>query len=184
MTLELGGGVCHNTNTNMKTKYKRNHAGIYLEMPEIVQPAGYVGLYIHDAKTGQLKSLDLFKNMFVTAGKVAIADRIRGEDKGEITYCAVGTSNTAPDLTDTQLGAELARKLISVREQNPGAANASDFTTFFNTSEANGNIEELGLFGDGATATADSGTLFARTLKSRVKTSNDTMTAVWTVIIG
>lgn len=144
-----------------------------------------VSVYIHDAKTGRLKSVDHFKNMFVTAGKNSIANRLIGTDSvGNITYCAVGTGSTAPALGDTTLGAELARKLISTREINAGADNAADFTTFFNTSEANGSLEEFGLFGDDASATLNSGTLFARTLHTRVKSSADTMTVVWTVIIG
>lgn len=165
----------------------KNINGILIQIPEIVKPIGAVALYINDAKTGKLKSFEYFKNMYVTAGKVSLARRQRGlteNNQGEITYCAVGTSSVAPELTNTKLGSELTRKLISVREENSGAENANDFTTFFTTSEANGTIEEFGLFGDAATIATDSGTLFCRTLRHRVKTTNDTMTVIWTVLIG
>lgn len=161
--------------------------GIHIQTADVVRPFGHVAVYINDPITGRLKDFSYFKNMFVTDGKESLAAANRGttsNNQGQITYCAVGTGSTAPALADTDLETELARKLISTREVNSGAANASDFTTFFNTSEANGSLEEFGLFGDAATATANSGTLFARTLHSRVKSSADTMTVVWTVIIG
>ena len=167
--------------------YKKNHEGIYLEIPDIVIPRGHIALYIHDAKTGKLKSLDLNRNTFVTTGKNALADHLRGttsNNKGIITYCALGTDDTAPELTDTVLGTEIERKLISTREISAGANNAAEFTTFFNTSEANGNLKEAGLFGDDAGETADSGTLYCHTAIDRVKSSSDTLTLVWTVIIG
>lgn len=160
---------------------------IYIQIPEIVKPVGCVALYLNDAKTGKLKAFDYFKNMFVTSGKVSLAKLMRGitaNNQGQITYCAVGTSSVAPVLSDTQLGNEIARKLISTRDENAGAANANDYTTFFNTSEANGTLEEFALFGDDASATLESGTMFCKTLRHRDKTTNDTLTVVWSVIIG
>lgn len=162
-------------------------SNIYLEMPEIVIPRGHIALYIHDAKTGKLRSLDIKKNMFVTTGKNSIAQRLRGDttnNRGEISYCALGTSSVAPQLTDIKLITEIQRKLISTREINTGAANSAEFTTFFNTSEGNGVLREAGLFGDNASATVDSGTLFCRTAINRTKSSADTLTLVWNVIIG
>lgn len=157
---------------------------IYIQIPEVVKPVGTVAIYLNDAKTGALKGFEFIENMYVTTGKIALAQRIRGLTKGEITYCAVGTGSTAPVLADTTLETELERKLISTREVAAGATNATTFTTFYNTSEANGSLEEFGLFGDDATASVDTGTLFARTLSSRVKSTADTLTVEWTVIIG
>ena len=167
--------------------YKKNTEGIYLEIPDIVIPRGHIALYLHNAKTGKLKSLDIQKNMFVTSGKNSLADSLRGttsNNKGIITYCAVGTDDTAPALTDVLLGTEIERKLISTREIDSGADNAAIFTTFFNTSEANGSLKEAGLFGDNASDTVDTGTLFCRTAIDRTKSSSDTLTLEWTIIIG
>ena len=167
--------------------YTRNAHGIILEMPEIVIPRGHIAIYLHDAASGKLKALDLVKNMFVNTGKNSLADGLRGttaNDKGIITYCALGTGSTAPALTDTQLQTEIDRKLISTREISDSADNAAVFTTFFNTSEANGTLREAGLLGDDATDTANTGTMFCRSAINRTKTSNDTLTLAWTVIIG
>lgn len=155
--------------------------------PEIVRPRGCVGFYLHDAKTGKLKSYDFVKNMFMNAGRVSIARRMRNltdVDHGVISYMAVGTGLTAPLPTNTTLVTEIARKLIATRDEAPGATNGIVCTTFFNTTEANGALKEAALFGDDATATANSGTMYARTLINRVKSSADTLTGEWTVVIG
>ena len=54
---------------------------------------------------------------------------------------------------------------------------------FFNTSEANAALKEIGLFGDDATVTADTGTLFARAAIDKTKTSSETLTIDWDVEI-
>lgn len=145
---------------------------------------GEVLVEIHDAKTGRLKYSHLYKNLVVDGAKASIADALRGNvdnNTGQITYCAVGTDNTAPAGADVALGAEIARKLISIRT---AAGNIATFKTFFNQSEANGVLKEAGLFGDLATVTPDSGRLFCHTLINRTKTSADTLTLSWSVAVG
>src|SRR3990167_10760703 len=151
---------------------------------EEIVPVGKVLIEIRDAKTGKLKFEQLVNNMFVTAGKNSMADALRGtiaNTKGIITYCALGTGSTAPALADTTLQTELVRKLVSVRSVS---GNVATFQTFFTTSEGNGTLREAGLFGDDASSTVDSGTLFARVAINRTKTSNDTLTLTWTITIG
>lgn len=153
---------------------------------EFVVPTGKVLTILQDIRTGEIKK-DLTNNMFVTTGKQALADHLRGTDannRGTITYCAVGTGITAPALSNTTLETEVFRKLISVREISDSGNNIAEFTIYFTTSEANGTLREAGLFGDSADGTANSGTLFCRSAINRVKTSNDTLTIVWSVTIG
>lgn len=157
---------------------------IYLPSQEIVRvPQGRVRLLWGD-KDGNLKEVQDLHNLITLAGRVSWAKAFRGEtsnNQGIATYHALGTDDTAPDINDTTLGAELFRKLISVRD-NDGIT--AQFQTFFTTAEANGTLKELGLFGDDATGTADSGTLFAKLAIDRVKTSNDTLTVLHNVIFG
>lgn len=126
-----------------------------------------------------------YHNMVVTYGKNGIAQRLAGQDSGEITYCALGTGITAPALGDTALQTELIRKLISVRSY---AGNVATFQTYFTTSEGNGTLKEAGLFGNGvgrtASSTPGSGQLYCRVAINRTKTSNDTLTLNWDVTIG
>lgn len=157
--------------------------GIYLKNNDIVVPTGKVLVQIQNVITGKITE-GLFDNMFVTAGKNSLADALRGttaNNKGIITYCALGTSAVAPALGDTGLTTELARKLVSVRSV---AANVATFQTFFTTSEAIGTLREAGLFGDDASATLNTGTLFCKVAINRTKTSNDTLTLSWAVTIG
>lgn len=148
---------------------------------------GQLKLILRDAATGKIKSVDTYKNMVLTLAKNSIADHMRGtiaNNKGIVTYIAVGVGSTAPVAGNTKLQSELFRKLLSVREISASADNIAEFTVFFTTSEANGSLSEAGLFGDAASATADSGTLYCRTLINRVKTVSDTLTMVWQVTVG
>lgn len=153
-------------------------------LSDLVIPKGACALVLRDAKTGRIKSVDLLNNTFVTVGKNSIATALMGEkanNQGIITYCAVGTSVIAPELTDTGLTTEIFRKLVSVRSV---ADNVATFQTFFSTSEANGTLREAGLFGDNATGTANTGTLFSKLAINRVKSTSDTLTLSWSITIG
>ena len=157
---------------------------LYIPNTDILVPTGGVVLTLKDAKTGRIKSVDVVENTVVTTGKVSMAQALRGltaDNRGIITYCAVGTGGTASDETDTLLETELFRKEVSVRSDS--GQNAV-FQTFYSTGEANGSLLEAGLFGDDATVSADTGTLFARVTISRTKSSSDTLTLRWTVTIG
>lgn len=143
---------------------------------------GNVKIVIRDALTGKIKSTQEVHNVVVTTGKNSIADALRGNTAvGEITYCALGTGTAAATEADTELGTEIFRKLISVRSATD---NVATFETFYTTSEGNGTLKEAGLFGDDASGTADSGTLFCRVQINRTKTSADTLSCTWTVTIG
>lgn len=145
---------------------------------------GELVIELRNVRTGKSHKKK-YKNMVVTYGKNAIAQRLSGQSVGEITYCALGTGSTAPALADTALQTEIARKQISVRSY---LDNVSTFEIFFTTSEANGTLREAGLFGVGVGRTASSisgsGQLFCRAAINRTKTSNDTLSIRWTVTIG
>lgn len=139
-----------------------------------------------DAKTGRITKQIKAHNLAVTTGLNSIASRLSGTDnpanvKGTITYCAVGTGTTAPAAGDTTLETELYRKQVSVRSVT---GNTAKFRTFYNTSEANGALKEAGLFGDDATATADTGTLFCRLAINKTKTGTETLTLDWEVTVA
>ncbi len=123
-------------------------------------------------------------NISCTVGAESLAARMVGAERGQVTYFAVGTGTVSganvPTIGDTKLHTELFRKQISVRSSSGATAS---FRIFFNTSEANGSITEIGLFGDAASATADSGVLFARAAESITKTSSETLTIDWSLDI-
>ena len=159
-------------------------SAFFVPTNDIIQPEGACTLILRDGVTGKIKSVDHIHNTFVTVGKNSIAAALMGtttNNQGIITYCAVGTSVLAPTLADTKLTTEIFRKLVSVRSVSGKVAT---FQTFFTTSEANGTLREAGLFGDSASATTDSGTLFSKLAINRVKSSSDTLTMSWDITIG
>lgn len=151
------------------------------QLGDIIVPTGAIQMVFHDAKTKRIKEVLYFKNMFVTAGKVSLAASFKDSTKGMITYHANGTSIVAPALSDVALGAEIFRKLISTRNS---ASNIFTAQTFFTTTESNGTIREMGLFGDDASDTTNSGTLFCRAAVNRTKSAAETLTTSWAVTIG
>lgn len=140
-----------------------------------------VKLVFENVKTRK-KEVIRVHNSECTAGKNSLASRLAGAEKGQVTYFAVGVGDTsggnAPDVSDTALNDELIRKQISVRSS---VGNVAYFRVFFNTSEANGTLTEIGLFGDDASATPDSGTLFARAGIDKTKTDAETLTIDWSL---
>ena len=138
-------------------------------------------LTFRDARTGRITDRIKAHNLAVNTGLYTIAARLSGVDipankKGTITYCAVGTGTTAPAAGDTDLETEIERKQVSDRSVTNAVAK---FRTFYNTSEANGALKEAGLFGDDASSTPDSGTLFCRLAINKTKTSAETLTIDW-----
>lgn len=144
---------------------------------------GKVKCILKNIHTNEIKIYE-YDNLITTAGLVAIARRLGGialkSNEGQITYGATGTNATAPAIGDTTLGTELARKLFSSTSY---ASNVSTLRVFFNTSESNGALKEFGLFGEDATASADSGTLFEHAAMDITKTVADTLTVECIIIV-
>ena len=105
-------------------------------------------------------------NLIVTVGKTLLAEILTdqpGYDTG-FTYQAIGTSNTAVNVADTQLTTETARQIVTSRTFTTGQAT---FTTFFTAAQSTYNIKEGGMFGHStASGTANSGVLFSHWLVS------------------
>ena len=117
------------------------------------------------------------KNLLVNTGRSKIADFLRGQDVEGVNYFAVGSGVTNSAATDTILETETGRISISSTRENPSFS--AELAAFAGTSSLNGTHTEAGLFGDGATATANSGVLFSRLLVSIVKTNQQSLTFVF-----
>lgn len=126
------------------------------------------------------------KNIVVKAGREVMCrfllrqNNPNGSSPVGVEYLALGTGTTTPTENDTALANETLRKAITQTTLELG--NTARFTTYFPPTEANNvNFKELGLFGNGATSSSGSGTLFARALTDFTKTNQEAMTIVWKI---
>ena len=139
---------------------------------------GYVTVRVDDVVVAE------GPNLVVTAGLNQLASALIGADTFSATswYLELGTGTTAVNAGDTALVTPdtATWRTSSVAEVSSATATLE---AFYPTSVANGSWTELALF-SGATATAGSGTLFARILTSWSKTSSQTATVSWTVTLS
>ncbi len=146
-----------------------------MELIDKVTIRGRVTLTLTDVKTGK-KDVQVRDNLVVTLAKSAIAAKLSGDasiaNRSEITFGAIGSGTATPTLGDTTLATETFRKILATRTFS---GNQATLRMFLSTSEGNGTIEEFGLFGEDASVSADSGTMFNRVLVNRVKTSANTL---------
>lgn len=122
-------------------------------------------------------------NLITTAGRATIAQRLANDTTytGIINYGALGTDNTAVSNSDTTLGTEVFRKIVSTASDTDNVA-FIDF--FYSKADTNGTYEEFATFIDG-TASADTGQMFTHALTGGwVKTSSESMTIACTYTIN
>lgn len=124
---------------------------------------GKIKIELFDAITNKkIKDTGWLDNLVPTVGRSALASILAGDNlksnPGKITYCAVGTGDTTPTISGTKLTTELAR--IPISNLTKSIDNNAIIQAFFTTSQGNGTLKELGMFGEDATSTSDSGTMF------------------------
>ena len=136
-------------------------------------------------KDGNVLQEDKLKNLITSAGKNLLAESLRnGSLDAEIKFIGIGSDNTAPSSGDTTLGNETFRKAVTSQTAG-GSVGVTITNLYVAPEEAVGTIEEIGFFsGSSATATTDSGTLFARVLYSRTKTAVESIQIERTDTIG
>jgi hypothetical protein len=111
-----------------------------------------------------------------TAGHNLYRDASQGAANAKITYAALGTGSTAPNVLDTRLGAEVFRKKVT-SYTNTGSPGEVIISMYLSPAEAIGvAIAEVGFFGGNATGTVNSGILFVRGLYSHTKTALESIT--------
>jgi hypothetical protein len=138
---------------------------------------GRVHIVLTDAQ-GNVKQENESDNLSFTVGKAFEASALITIPSIRFLYMAVGTSNTAPDLTQTALiGSELGR--VATSNSNPTSV-TTQFIGSFGAGVATGTIEEAGLF-----SASSSGSMFSRYLTGTfAKGSTDTLAITWTITVS
>jgi len=139
---------------------------------------GHVKITIKSEETGEERIIEQ-DNLIVDTGANLLRDFLKGDAVTGITHLAIGTDGTAPSTLDTGLIAEAFRKAITdVAFDN----RMLRLTTFIASGDWSGTVAELGLFGNGATDTLGTGTLFSRvTPPAFTKSSTESLTVEWTL---
>lgn len=133
---------------------------------------------VHSAETGELLRTEETHNLFVDAGLNLIRDFFDGDSVTGFEYFALGTGTTAVTASDVLLDTEVFRAAFT---QKTSTAKVLTVKYYLASGSANGNtIAEGAVFANGATGTADTGTLCARVLFTPdAKTSAEAWTFSW-----
>jgi hypothetical protein len=115
------------------------------------------------------------ENLVVATGRALVSRMLVGDTtySGAINYGALGTSSTAASSGQTQLIAEVKRKLFARRTRS---SHQATFDFYYSKNDTDGTYEEFGTFVDG-TDTANSGQMFNRVLTGGwTKTDQEALT--------
>ena len=150
-----------------------------LNLNERAELRGHVRVVLKDRDGNVVEQIEQ-DNLVVDAGRNLLRDFLLGNTVSGLNYIAIGTGTSEPLPTDTQLENEIDRRTFSAVTSGNRYIKISAFYTF---DEVNTTITEAGLFGNGATADPNTGTLYARTLFATpiVKTPDTTLTIEWTL---
>lgn len=132
-----------------------------------------------DLNTGEIRTEE-YHNLAVDSGLNWIRDFFNGDVVTGLNRFAVGTGVTAESPSDILLGLEVFRDQFTLVTK---ISKGLEIKYFLSSTSANGNtIGEAGLFGNGATDTANSGTMYARvTFPAEAKTNAQAWTFTWTL---
>jgi len=131
--------------------------------------------YYEDAITGQKWTLGPLKNKVVQGGLENLAALLIGEVPSETAamYCVIGSNSTPAQINDTVVNmGEVFRKAITSKSRQGAMAR---LRTFFQTNEANGNHQCVGIVAR-STDQAGGGVLLNRLVQPFSKTSNTVLT--------
>jgi hypothetical protein len=124
---------------------------------------------------------DWIKNIIPTVGKTAILRRLGNigslANEGMITYGAVGGGTSVHLSSNTILYSELGRATIA---SSAVAAGVLSIESFFNSATGNGSLTQFALFGEAASGTINTGTMFqyVNFASTITKTSAETLTVI------
>jgi len=129
-----------------------------IEFKDKLRISGRVTATIRDAKTGEILEIIHGKNLVTDDGEELFMKWMNGEAADIITYCAVGSDNTAPAEGDSALGAEIGRILITDQTR---VTTTITYSTFFGAADCNGAWEEEGLLNAAVAGVLVAHSLFA-----------------------
>lgn len=134
--------------------------------------SGRVTLRAYD-EHGELIFEDVGENLVVNTGLNHIADQMSDQGEAQMSHCAVGIDDTAPEAGQTELGEETYRETLDSVVQS---TNSVDYTTEFGPGEGTGNLRETGIFN-----ASSGGVMLARYTFTYNKGAGDTLVVAWKI---
>ena len=132
-------------------------------------------------ENGKVVKKNVYKmNVFTDVAIISLLERMAGQSKGAITFLALGDDDTAATTSDTALVNEVYRHAVS---NATVVADVLTISTFIPSTEGNDTYLEMALYGDDATAAADSGTMFTRLIINETKTYGQSLTIDYEITV-
>jgi len=138
---------------------------------------------IKDAKTGEVKRVEKYKNIIPTVGRTMIANNLTDTSPDNtmlVSHVALGSGTNVPANGDTTLQTETYRNSVASRTN---ASNVAYVSGFFSATETSGTYREAAVFSNG-TASANSGVLLSRVAINITKSATETLTCDWVLTIS
>lgn len=140
-------------------------------MNDEIKMTGWVKTILTDADGSE--EVEEFCNLVVTAGRNHAAGRMKPSPPNAMSHIAVGSGSSVPDVGQTALVAELARKSAGVA----GTGNSVTYSVTFGPGEGTGDITEAAILNAAA-----AGDMLSRVVFSvRQKTAEKSLTIIWTI---
>jgi len=147
--------------------------------PQTVPVRGHIH-FKHVQADGSVREFDL-DNLIMDAGEDEVAQLVCGVAATAFDYIAIGTDDTAPDDSQTALGAEITTNGGS-RTQDGSTGTSGNVATIDVTFNFTGSlaIKEVGLFN-----AASNGDMLARQVFSVINVGDgDALTVTWNITVG
>ena len=103
---------------------------------------GSIHIVVYDEDMNVKQNLD-YNNLVVSVGKNYIANRMTSNATGIMSHMALGTTNSAPVISETTLGNEVGRVVLDSADVTN---NVIAYVATFPAGVATGAIKEAGIF--------------------------------------
>jgi hypothetical protein len=134
---------------------------------------------VEDAQTGEILQVEKLHNLVVTLGRNYVRDFLNN-DTGMtgLTHFTVSTSTSVEAASDTGIGNEIHRALLTQKTKATASLNCKYYLA---SGSANGyTLAKAALYGNGATTSTGTGTLYAEALFTAIaKTASIAVTFSW-----
>lgn len=142
---------------------------------------GEVTITVRDP-SGRVTARHHVANLVVNSGRIHLARLLTAETTSTPNYLELGTGTATPQASDTTLTTPVAATWHAIDVRGTYLDYYAQYEIQYGLTEAVGTWKEIGLWA-GATTTAGSGTLIAKTLVNWNKSTGQTASVTWRIYV-